>query len=133
MQDRRQTDAAAFMESVAEAVHEAAYSRMFAEGISESAERSAQIIGGVTVPEPLKALRRLATAAQNRAKAFEGYICRAEELLGLLKPLESTVLRLHYLQGISWDAVADETGYSYDGLMKVRRRALKALEAVMKA
>ena len=46
-------------------------------------------------------------------------------------PTEARVLRLRYLLGWKWENICVEVGYSYDGIMKLRRRALVSFYEVM--
>lgn len=46
-------------------------------------------------------------------------------------PTEARVIRLRYLLGWKWENICVEVGYSYDGIMKLRRRALVSFYEVM--
>ena len=46
-------------------------------------------------------------------------------------PTEARVIRLRSLLGWKWENICVEVGYSYDGIMKLRRRALVSFYEVM--
>lgn len=46
-------------------------------------------------------------------------------------PTEARVIRLRYLLGWKWENICVEVGYSYNGIMKLRRRALMSFYEVM--
>ena len=53
-----------------------------------------------------------------------------KKALGHLPPLESRILRLHFVQGKTWRKVASETGYSEEHVKGyLQRRALKMFAA----
>jgi DNA-directed RNA polymerase specialized sigma24 family protein len=54
------------------------------------------------------------------------------ETLSYLDPLQRKVLSLHYLQHLSWSAIADKTEMSARHLRRVRFAGLKALEHILK-
>lgn len=49
----------------------------------------------------------------------------------LSDPLQYTVIHKHYVQYKSFVEIAEEEKYTYDGIMKVRKRALKKIEAIL--
>lgn len=46
-------------------------------------------------------------------------------------PTEARVIRLRYLLGWKWENICVEVSYSYNGIMKLRRRALMSFYEVM--
>ncbi len=57
----------------------------------------------------------------------------AHRRLAPLKPEQRGCLVRHYLLGRPWPQVCGEMGYTYDGMMKLRRRSLVSAYAVMPA
>ena len=47
-------------------------------------------------------------------------------------PVQYTVLHKHYVQYKSFAEIAEEEHYSYDGIMKVKRKALEQVDAILK-
>ena len=56
-----------------------------------------------------------------------------DALTGMEDYTEAKALRLRYLLGRDWEQVCVEMHYSYDGMMKLRRRALASYWEVMPA
>ena len=54
-----------------------------------------------------------------------------DALSGMSDPLEHRALTYHYLLGYSWEECCVRMHYSYDGMMKLRRRALADAYEVM--
>lgn len=50
----------------------------------------------------------------------------------LESPLQYTVLHKHYVQYKSFAEIAEEEHYSYDGIMKVKRKALEQVDVILK-
>ena len=50
----------------------------------------------------------------------------------LKNSLQYTVLHKHYVQYKSFAEIAEEEHYSYDGIMKVKRKALEQVEEILK-
>jgi hypothetical protein len=46
-------------------------------------------------------------------------------------PVQYTVLHKHYVQYKSFAEIAEEEHYSYDGIMKVKRKALEQVDAIL--
>lgn len=49
----------------------------------------------------------------------------------LSDPLQYAVIHKHYVQYKSFVEIAEEENYTYDGIMKVRRKALDKIEAIL--
>ena len=49
----------------------------------------------------------------------------------LENPLHYTVLHKHYVQYKTFAKIAEEEHYSYDGIMKVKRKALEQVETIL--
>ena len=54
-----------------------------------------------------------------------------EVIESLSDPLQYTVIHKHYVQYKSFVEIAEEENYSYDGIMKAKKRALKRIEAIL--
>ena len=64
--------------------------------------------------------------------AYEDDRYAAHRTLSLmLNQTDAKVLRLRYLLDWSWERICCETSYTYDGMMKLRRRALASYWEVM--
>lgn len=66
----------------------------------------------------------LASSLEERKKAHDA-LARMED------KAHASALRRHYLAGQPWELVCVEMGYSWDGMMKLRRRALVEAYDVM--
>lgn len=63
---------------------------------------------------------------------YEGERARANDALTSMEDFtEASILRMRYLLGWKWERVCVEAGYSWDGMMKLRRRALESYWHVM--
>lgn len=49
----------------------------------------------------------------------------------LSDPMQYTVIHKHYVQYKSFVEIAEEENYTYDGIMKVRRKAIERIEAIL--
>lgn len=50
----------------------------------------------------------------------------------LENPLQYVILHKHYVQYKSFAEIAEEEHYSYDGIMKVKRKALEQVDEILK-
>jgi hypothetical protein len=66
---------------------------------------------------------------------IDEYVDLQRECIGVIESLESplqyTVLHKHYVQYKSFAEIAEEEHYSYDGIMKVKRKALEQVDAIL--
>ena len=51
-----------------------------------------------------------------------------EAAIDVLPPLERTLIRARYVEGLSWEAVCVKIGYSWQQTHRIHARALKMLE-----
>ncbi len=56
-------------------------------------------------------------------------ILEIEEIIDLLQPRERTLLRLYYIDGLTWEQVACEMNYSWSQVHRIHGEALKKLKA----
>lgn len=67
---------------------------------------------------------------------IDEYVDLQRECIGVIEslenPLQYTVLHKHYVQYKSFAEIAEEEHYSYDGIMKVKRKALEQVDAILK-
>lgn len=56
-------------------------------------------------------------------------ILEIEEIIDLLQPRERTLLRLYYIDGLTWEQVACEMNYSWRQVHRIHGEALKKLKA----
>ena len=73
--------------------------------------------------------QRLMLSQQWEAKQHEltQELKEIEDAVQALPPLERTLLRLHYLEGKTWDEVADALHYSLRHIHRLRAASLKKL------
>lgn len=66
---------------------------------------------------------------------IDNYIDIQRHCIGVIESLENplhyTVLHKHYVQYKSFAEIAEEEHYSYDGIMKVKRKALEQVDAIL--
>ena len=74
--------------------------------------------------------QRLMLSQQWEAKQHEltQVLKEIEDAVQALPPLERTLLRLHYLEGKTWDEVADALHYSLRHIHRLRAASLKKLQ-----
>jgi RNA polymerase sigma factor (sigma-70 family) len=56
-------------------------------------------------------------------------ILEIEEIIDLLQPRERTLLRLYYIDGLTWEQVACEMNYSWRQVHRIHGEALTKLKA----
>lgn len=49
----------------------------------------------------------------------------------MLDEKEKSLMRMHYVEGKSFDYIADDLGYSKPGILKMHKRALKKIESLI--
>lgn len=69
-------------------------------------------------------VEEMAAYTEERGRAHEA-------LSGLPDPMEHRALTYHYLLGLSWEECCVRMHYTYDGMMKLRARALSSAYDVM--
>lgn len=94
-------------------------------GVSQTAGDDAIVNEIAAVQESVQAyVTRLAEYEDERHRA-------AMTVDRMPDPTEARVIRLRYLLGWKWENICVEVGYSYNGIMKLRRRALMSFYEVM--
>lgn len=82
----------------------------------------------MAVAEVIEAVREYATELAD----YERMRAEADRTLRLMDDeTEAAVLRYRYLCGWTWERVCVQMSYTYDGMMKLRRRALSSYWRVM--
>ena len=80
----------------------------------------------------IEAIKETLRAYVSQLAAFTDERKRASDALMLMDEFnEAKALRLRYLLGWKWERVCVEMGYSWDGMMSMRRRALAHYYEVM--
>lgn len=85
--------------------------------------------GGVT-PTDVKIDKRdelLALYAEKCAQ-MDAELLAIEQAIDSLEPREKTLLRLHYVQGDTWESVCVEMGYSWRQIHRIHAKALEKLK-----
>lgn len=101
-------------------------------GVDYSAVRVSTSPTADAVPDAVAHIQELVGAYASDLAAYEGM--RHEANMALLSMDDATLakaLRLRYLCGWNWERVCVDMRYSWDGMMKLRRRALAEFWEVM--
>lgn len=84
-------------------------------------------------PRPVKALEYLdedgdiVAVYQRKAKELRDRLLEIETAINTLPPKERTVIRWHYLKGLTWRQVAERENYSERQCKRLGKRALARL------
>ena len=77
------------------------------------------------LPDAVARIQERIAEYEERLAAYERERWAAQDALaGMGDPMEYRALSYHYLLGWPWERCCVEMGYSYDGMMKLRARAL---------
>lgn len=91
-----------------------------------------QTAGDDAIVNEIAAVQESVQAYVTRLAEYEDERHRAAMTVDRMPdPTEARVIRLRYLLGWKWENICVEVGYSYDGIMKLRRRALVSFYEVM--
>lgn len=91
-----------------------------------------QTAGDDAIVNEIAAVQESVQAYVTRLAEYEDERHRAAMTVDMMPdPTEARVIRLRYLLGWKWENICVEVGYSYDGIMKLRRRALVSFYEVM--
>lgn len=83
------------------------------------------------VPEDLVVqCRDLRGRYEEKLKTLTGELLDIERAIDALPPTERLLLRLRYLQGLSWEAVCVEMSYSWRQVHRLHAKALADLRGV---
>lgn len=101
-------------------------------GLDYSRGGGSQTAGDDAIVNEIAAVQESVQAYVTRLAEYEDERHRAAMAVDRMPdPTEARVLRLRYLLGWKWENICVEVGYSYDGIMKLRRRALVSFYEVM--
>lgn len=84
--------------------------------------------GGDVLERKLDRKSELLEMYQNKKKELDAALVRIEEAIEKLEPRERLLVRLHYLDGMKWEKVAVEMGYSWRQVHRIHADALKKLK-----
>lgn len=91
-----------------------------------------QTAGDDAIVNEIAAVQESVQAYVTRLAEYEDERHRAAMTVDRMPdPTEARVIRLRYLLGWKWENICVEVGYSYNGIMKLRRRALVSFYEVM--
>ena len=101
-------------------------------GVDYAAPRTSSARGPDAIPDAVARIQEMAAAYVAELCAYEEARHEANaSMLTMGDASSAKVLRLRYLCGWSWERICSETGYSWDGMMSLRRRALAEFWDVM--
>ena len=101
-------------------------------GLDYSRGGGGQTAGDDAIVNEIAAVQESVQAYVTRLAEYEDERHRAAMTVDRMPdPTEARVIRLRYLLGWKWENICVEVGYSYDGIMKLRRRALASFFDVM--
>lgn len=140
----RVAQAAAYMEHIRKMRSQI---RMLQAEISERRELASGLRGidyadsaphGAASPDKVPdAVIRIAELTEELQDKADEYVDERDEAMRALEALErpehAEALAAHYMRGIPWQNVCDEMGYTWDGMMSLRRRALDGVWESMPA
>lgn len=88
-----------------------------------------QKVGGVT-PTDAKIDKRdeLLTLYAEKCGQLDAELLAIEQAIDSLEPREKTLLRLHYVQGLTWENVCVEMNYSWRQVHRIHAKALEKLK-----
>lgn len=91
-----------------------------------------QTAGDDAIVNEIAAVQESVQAYVTRLAEYEDERHRAAMTVDRMPdPTEARVIRLRYLLGWKWENICVEVSYSYNGIMKLRRRALMSFYEVM--
>lgn len=107
-------------------------SLMLPQGLEYSPQPGNPNAYGDAIPDGLSRLQAMVEAY---CAELAGYVAERQEaheaVSRIARPERREALRGHYLAGKTWERVCVDMGYSYDGMMKLRRGALCELYDLM--
>ena len=85
---------------------------------------------GALSPTENLALRHMELEAKYKeaVEKLTAQMVEIEDAIQVLEPRERTIIRLHYLQGLTWEQVAVETGYTWRHVQRLHGKALERLQ-----
>lgn len=85
---------------------------------------------GALSPTENLALKHMELEAKYKetVKKLAEQMAEIEDAIQVLEPRERTIIRLHYFQGLTWEQVAVETGYTWRHVHRLHGKALERLQ-----
>ena len=115
-----------------EQVEDARYRAAGVRGIDYSSARVSSSGGGDAMADAYASIQGAVASYAAALAAYEGERAEASAALGRMDdPTCARVLRLRYMLDRRWEEICVEMNYTYDGMMKLRRRALAEFWDVM--
>lgn len=85
---------------------------------------------GVPCPTENLALKHMELSEKYKetVEKLTAQMVEIEQAIELLEPRERTILRLHYIQGLTWEQVAVEMNYTWRHVHRLHGKALERLQ-----
>ena len=88
---------------------------------------------GSGAPSPTENLAikhmELVSRYQETVELLAAQMAEIEDAIQVLEPRERTIIRLHYFQGLPWEQVAVEMGYTWRHVHRLHGKALERLQS----